>query len=442
MNGPRVSVTKVATVVAINVIVFCVLAELAALLFHFVETGRVFYLDRPVYEPVGDAPAGQLTADVLNPYFGPSHRSGIPFEIPPELREAGRESPRVATNNFGFASPYNFPIVRSGDEFIIGIVGGSVAVWFCQVGVERLVADLQQHEFFKARTLVPLCMAHEGYKQPQQLQVLAYFLSIGQSFDLVINIDGFNEVALSPLNNQQNLDISMPSASHFLPLINLIDQGTLTLPKLQSLTAIARYRERLNGLAATLDGNRSAAVDAVLSRYRIWLMGRYNRELQVFDGLAATASGNSLIGAIPPTEERSGAMLFEDIARNWAKASLLMRSMLTAQGTPYVHVLQPNQYHTTRTFTAQESAVAHSSASPFRAGVEQGYPLLLAAAAAQGLVTQTGFFDGTRIFDSEPTPVYIDNCCHYTRVGNVRLADFIARAIITVPGRWNSAVPR
>jgi hypothetical protein len=442
MNGARVSVTRVATVIAINVIVFCVLAELAALLFHFVETGRVFYRHRPVYEPIGDAPAGQLTADILNPYFGPSHRSGVPFEIPPELRDAGRESPRITTNNFGFASPYNFPIVRSGDEFIIGIFGGSVAVWFCQVGVERLVADLQQHEFFKTRTLVPLCMAHEGYKQPQQLQVLAYFLSIGQSFDLVINIDGFNEVALSPLNNQQNLDISMPSVSHFLPLINLIDQGTLTLPKLQSLTAIARYKARLNRLAATLEGNRSAAIDAVLSRYRIWLMGRYNGELQVFDGLPAAASGNSLIGAIPPTEQRSGTMLFEDIARNWAKASLLMRSMLTAQGTPYVHVLQPNQYHTTRTFTAQESAVARNATSPFKTGVEQGYPVLLAGAAAQGLVTQTGFFDGTRIFDSEPAPVYIDNCCHYTRVGNLRLADFLARAIITLPGRWNSPASR
>ena len=164
----------------------------------------------------------------------------VVFPSEDELREEGREAPRLATNNFGFVSPYNFPIVRSGNEFIIGIFGGSVGVWFCQVGVERLLADLQQHEFFKARTLVPLCMAHEGYKQPQQLLVLAYFLSIGQPFDLVINIDGFNEVAISPLNNQQNLDISMPSASHLIPLINLIDKGTLTPRKLQSLSAIAR----------------------------------------------------------------------------------------------------------------------------------------------------------------------------------------------------------
>ena len=99
-------------------------------------------------------------------------------------------------------------------------------------------------------------MAHEGYKQPQQALVLAYFLSIGQPFDLVINIDGLNEVALSPLNNQQNLDISMPSASHFIPLINLIDKGSLTPQRLESLAAIARYKSRVD----ERDGSCSIAI--------------------------------------------------------------------------------------------------------------------------------------------------------------------------------------
>jgi len=236
------SLRRAASIVAINVIVLIVLAEATALLAHLAKTGHLFYVDRPVYEAVGDALSGQLTADVLNPYFGPSHRSGIPFDVPPELREPGRDAPRVATNNFGFVSPYNFPIDRGNNEFIIGIFGGSVSVWFCQVGVQHLLDDLRQHEFFKVRTLVPLCMAHEGYKQPQQALILAYFLSIGQPFDLVINIDGLNEVALSPINNQQRLDISMPSASHLIPLINLIDKGSLTPERLESLAAVVRYR--------------------------------------------------------------------------------------------------------------------------------------------------------------------------------------------------------
>jgi hypothetical protein len=431
-------VRRAAKIIAINLIVLAALAEGVALVAHFARTGQLFYLARPTYISVGDPLSGQLTSDVLNPYFGPSHRAGIPFEVPPELRAPGAKDPRVTTNNFGFVSPYQFPIERGTNEFIIGIFGGSVSVWFCQVGVERLLEDLRQQEFFKARTLVPLCMAHEGYKQPQQALVLAYFLSIGQPFDLVINIDGLNEVALSPLNDQQSLDISMPSASHLIPLINLIDKGSLTPARLESLAAVSRYKSRLDDLTAVLNRNHSAAIDAVLGAYRIWLMGRYDRDVRTFDALPSAPPGNSLIGAIRPTEERRGAMLFENIARNWAHASLLMRSMLAAQGTPYVHVLQPNQYHTSRAFTAEESAVAIHAASPFKAGVEQGYPALLAEAAAQNLTVRAGFFDATHIFDSEPAPVYIDNCCHYTRVGYLRLADFIARAIMTGPGSWRS----
>jgi hypothetical protein len=425
---------RAARIVAINLIVLGVLAEAIALLAHFARTGHLFYVDRPVYTSVGDPLSGQLTADVLNPYFGPSHRSKLPFDVPPALREPGRDAPRVATNNFGFVSPYNFPIDRGSNEFIIGIFGGSVSVWFCQVGVERLLDDLRQDEFFKARTLVPLCMAHEGYKQPQQALVLAYFLSIGQPFDLVINIDGLNEVALSPINNQENLDISMPSASHFIPLINLIDKQSLTPQRLESLSAVAHDKLRLDDVTALLNRNRSAAIDAVLGGYRAWLVSRYDREVRIFDSQPSTP-GNSLIGAIPPTAQRSGPMLFEEIARNWAQGSLLMRSMLAARDIPYVHILQPNQYHhTSRTFSAEESAVAISPDSAFKSGVEQGYPALLAEASSQDLAARAGFFDGTRIFDTEPAPAYIDNCCHYTRVGYLRLADFIARAITTIAG--------
>jgi hypothetical protein len=63
----------------------------------------------------------------------------------------------------------------------------------------------------------------------------------------------------------------------------------------------------------------------------------------------------------------------------------------------------------------------------------------LKEAAAQSLDVRTGFFDGTHIFDAEAAPVYIDNCCHYNRIGYLRLADFIARAVITVAGPWRTA---
>jgi hypothetical protein len=426
-------------VVIVNVVLFFVLAELAGLGVHYLQTGELFYLHRPTYTVLPETAQGEITDNRLNPYFGPSHRAGQTFDFPPELREESTPNAQLSTNNFGFDSPYNFPIVKTDREFIMGIFGGSVGVFFCLAGVDRLMADLKQHEFFRDRTIVPLCMAHEGYKQPQQLIVLSYFLSIGQTFDLVINIDGFNEVALAPLNEQQGLDFSMPSASHLVPLINLIDQNTMTPDTLQSLVTLSRDKQRLNSLAGLLQRNRLASVGVLLGRYRAMVEDRYKEETSRLAARQPAPTSHSVISVIPPTEQRPGAMLYEDIARNWAQASLLMRDLLTARGTPYVHVLQPNQYKTSRAFSTEEARIALSAASPFKAGVEQGYPALVAEAASRGMNRNQGFLDATHLFDTEAAPVYIDNCCHYTRLGYRLLADAIANTVTGLESPWAHA---
>jgi hypothetical protein len=132
-------------------------------------------------------------------------------------------------------------------------------------------------------------------------------------------------------------------------------------------------------------------------------------------------------------------MLYEDIARNWAQASLLMRDMLTARGIPYVHALQPNQYSTSRTFAAEEAKVALSASSPYKPGVEQGYPALLAQAASRGMTKTAGFLDATHLFDHETRPMYVDNCCHYTAAGYRLLADAIADTALKIESSWARA---
>jgi hypothetical protein len=423
-------------VVFVNVIVFCVLAELLALFLFYNETGRLFYTYRKPYEPIAEAQQGRLTGDGLHPYFGPTHRQGHPFDIPEPLRENESTPARVPTNNFGFASPHNYPFTKTAPhQFVIGIFGGSVGAWFCQVGAHRLLEDLQANAYFKSRELVTLCLSHEGYKQPQQLLVLSYFLSIGQVFDLVVNIDGFNEVALSSVNNQRSLDISMPSAIHLEPLVNLINQATLTPEKLQSLAAIARYRERINYLVGRLQENRIAAVNFVLERLHRAATASYQAELVRFGGLPSTPSDASLILATPSVATRDERRAFTDAATNWAEASALMHTMLAARGVPYVHVLQPNQYFTTRSFSADEATVARSDGSPFKTSAEKGYPALVSE--SERLKTQVNFLNATGVFDREASAVYIDDCCHYTLRGNRLLADAIARQVLTAKGPWN-----
>ena len=424
---------RAVTLLVVNLVVFVVAAELIALAVFGFQTGWLYYVDPyvPQIERVAEPEGGRLTTAALHPYFGPTHQPGIPFDMPDALRPArgANAGAAPATNNFGFTSTHDYPVARANDrQLLLGIFGGSVAAWFCQVGVERLVSELTASGSYQGRDIVPLCFAHEGYKQPQQLLILSYFLSIGQELDLAVNIDGFNEVALSPLNDARGSDISMPSVMHMDPLVTVLDQASLSAGKVESLSRIQGYRQRMNAAADRANRASSVAMYFLYSRLHAVLARQYQDEVRRFDTLPS-GSGTSMIRVTPKVRSRTETDLPDDIARGWMRASLLMQQMLASRGARYVHVLQPNQYFTTRPFAAGEADVARLDASPFKPGAERGYPAL-ERAVASGELTKAGvrFVDGVHLFDAERAPVYIDNCCHYTRRGYELLADAIAKA--------------
>ena len=398
-------------IVAINVLVFLALAEVAALVFYYAQHGAWFYTSsHAAPAPLAETARGELSDDVLHPYFGPIHRPGV----------------RPETNNVGFGSRQAFPYTRQDDrEFLIGIFGGSVARAFCDRGAPRLIELLRTDPALANRVFVPLCFSHEGYKQPQQLIVLAYFLSLGQQYDLVINIDGFNEVALGSRSAERGRDISMPSPIHVDPLLNLIDQATMTPARVQALARISGYKERLNALAKRMRGGRIAAVHFALDRYYVFTMNRYQAAVRAYDALPANPPASSVLILTPPLRKRDTRdSVYADIASGWTSASLLMRDMLAARGVRYLHVLQPNQYFGRRVFSDEEARVARNDDQPFKQAVTIGYPLLERAMATLNGAEE--FLDGTTVFDSERAAVYEDDCCHYTDRGYQLLAEAIA----------------
>jgi hypothetical protein len=221
---------------------------------------------------------------------------------------------------------------------------------------------------------------------------------------------------------------------HLDALVNLVNQATLTPDKLRSLAAISQHKERVNYLVGRLQRNRSAAINVVLEQLHRAATASYRAELARFISLPSNPSDASLILATPSVTQRDETRALADAAKAWADASTLMHTMLTARGVPYFHVLQPNQYFTTRSFSAEEAKVARSDASPFRKGAEKGYPMLVAE--SEGLKARENFLDATGIFDRESSVVYIDDCCHYTLRGNQLLADAIARQILLANGPW------
>lgn len=64
--------------------------------------------------------------------------------------------------------------------------------------------------------MVLLNFAQGGFKQPQQLLTMTYFLALGQESDFIINLNGVNEIVLAHINHSRGLHAVMPSSHHLV----------------------------------------------------------------------------------------------------------------------------------------------------------------------------------------------------------------------------------
>jgi hypothetical protein len=422
-------------IIAINLLLLAALMEVASLGFYFIKTGRLFYLKRE-----GDAGVvadfgidqtrlERTIIERLHPYFGFTTKPGTPYKL--SFSEAKHEA-----NNYGFTTPYAYPFKRREGQYVVGIFGGSVAQNYAVYEQEHgiLARTLKQLPALRDKEIVVLPFAYGGYKQPQQLLVLNYFLSIGQSFDAVINLDGFNEVALSELNTQAGVEVSMPSSQHIMPLINLAS-GHESVAELNSLLLIKQYKEGLSTQLQALRQCTLASCYALRLLYVRHLANGYRREIGKYDEFWARkfndTGQDSLVqisrdsALLPDTPEA-----FERMASLWAQSSRLMKQELANEYVPYFQIIQPNQYYPTgKVFAEEEKRVAIQEDSRYMAGVRGGYPVLLSKVDGLRKAGVT-VINAVNVFDQTKEAVYGDTCCHYNQRGSEIFSTFVADSIL------------
>jgi hypothetical protein len=406
-----------------------VFAELLTLGIYLVRDGKLFYTNKKVYEFIGEEDGNkEITRRRIHPYFGYVDKPGL-VRKPTSRMWAIVEGSQQNINNHGFVSVYDYPFVRTKEnQYIIGIFGGSIAEVFSVAGKDKLIETLQQNDFFADKEIIVLNFAKGGYKQPQQFLIVAYFLLIKQDFDTVINIDGFNEITLGVRNNRDNLEISMPSTSIIKGLSKLADQ--VTTEEVESLAKINRYKTQLNQLAQKINNNKIASVNFVLEQYYAFTLNNYGEEINRFDQIEASSySETSLLFTKSSEKKLEDPILYKEIAETWAGASIMMNQTLSSNEIAYFHFLQPDQYFSNRIFSDEEAAIALADTHSFKLAIEQGYPALIEKSK---VFKENGvnFYSAIHIFDDEPRTIYIDECCHYSQLGNDLLADFIATSIL------------
>ena len=413
----------------INLALLLVFLELGSLGWYFVKHKQFFYTRAKVQNKsdlginLEGVRLNQSIVERFHPFFGFIQKPSADFR------------PGFKVNNYGFISPYDYPLKKTKkNQFFIGVFGGSVASDYAifQVQNQILPKYLKQLPGLKDKEFVILSFATGGYKQPQQLLILNYFLALGQELDMVVNIDGFNEVALSNLNNKNQFDLAMPSIQHIGPLTSLAN-NSLSTKAMQATLRIQENKTRINQGLSTLQQCSLAACDALISVYVQNLVNNYKADVIKFEKERTKPQKNDSGSVIYINTNKSvlqDSLAFEEMAWNWAKSSIFMHKVLSASKVPYFHVLQPNQYYQTkRVFGEAEKQIAFNKETPYAKSVQIGYPVLFKKFPNLEK-NNINILNAVNVFDRTKDAVYVDSCCHYNKAGEVIFSDYVGRSIL------------
>lgn len=348
--------------------------------------------------------------EVLHPYFG--------FVADPQ-----RNKEFWKVSDFGFPlSDRPSPIIkRASGTVVIGVFGGS----FTHSVYLSLKDLLGTHAAELGKKFVVINFGLGGYKQPQQLMILNYLFALGAEFDIVIALDGFNEVALPASDNIPH------KVNPFFPrgwdrrTAQTIDSETVRLLGYRETTKLSRrnWAERF-----TRDRFYLSPTLFLLWQFQDHRMAKTIHETNKRIGKQETKDRSYTMRG--PTYAYSNEEdLYRDIADVWKRSSLQMKALCEANGAKYYHFLQPNQCVAgSKPMEEEERRQAINEASPYQTGVMKGYPLL--AKAGESLLTAgVTFTDLTMIYSDHSETLYQDDCCHTNAEGSNIVAQRIYEVI-------------
>ena len=304
------------------------------------------------------------------------------------------------------------PRQRREDTVVIGLLGGSVA--------QEIQPFLQRalNRWFVAnngpRQPIVLDLTAGALKQPQQTMIVANTLLLGGEFDLMVNLDGFNEMADSGGQNPRNgLFPFFPVQWH-----QWVIPATERLLRAGQIGILRREQARLAAIGESSPLRRSAAF-GLANRWRqernAAEIVRRNHEL------AALKSAYSLEKYGPGGWPEPGELL-PAAARIWYRSSVTLSRLAEVAGADYYHFLQPNQYAPgSKPLSPEERAIAYKPDGRYDPFIAQGYPRL--RQFSRDLPSQgVNYFDLTGIFADRRETLYRDKCCHLNNRGYELLA--------------------
>jgi hypothetical protein len=405
---------------AISICIGLLAGELAGAAMFYAERDGLIYSNQPSPGERNAVESAVGYRQRIHPYLG--------FGGPNSL-----QSETMPTNNLGFPQllTYNIPFEPAPDDFVVALFGGSVASHLVTPPQGGLSIRAALQERLKGKNVIVLCLAQNSGKAPQQVMALAMLRALGQHVDLVLNLDGFNEFAVGYQNLSRGVHPVFPSFG----ILRGIGSGFE--PVTQKIDDFYRIAYQVVQAKSSLAFRNTAADQATLGLtyfYNKVLISFFMRKRAAAEAeyaAFATDAGEvpdskALMGVDMPLDPKADP--WEELFQIWSNSSDAMAALSRTVGARYLHIIQPNQYFSSKPFAADEAKIALSwpPSEPMRVGAENGYLLL---DQRSKLLAARGIVSAIHLFDQETRPMYVDGCCHYTREGETILAPFVAGQI-------------
>ena len=312
-------------------------------------------------------------------------------------------------NNHGFKSKEDFPIKKDRNDFIIAILGGSVAEGFCTTTGKYFVSTIKKKiSTLKNKNIKLVCLTIGAYKQPQSFFVASYYAPM---FDVAINIDGHNEVNPRSYHVTDNYR-PRSSVRYDLPAFTEIffDQGQDSFFKTGQKVYSTQIKKQI---ASTLD-----------TFY-------FSSSPFIFLGWSLISKGldHMTINIKPEKDLEDDVDIDESImikkrSKLWAKYTEMQYAALQSLNTKSIYFLQPNHhYKNSKPLIAKDEPYSKEYAK----FISESYDALLLESLRlkkRGIPVYN-LFD---IFKSVKAKTYED-ICHPNKLGNKIMAEEISKII-------------
>ncbi len=329
-------------------------------------------------------------------------------------------NPGGAYNDFGFLG--SDPLDSKDDDTLdVCLCGGSVAKLLFQLRGDYFTEKLRESPVFGNQKIRLFSVALGGFKQPQQMLSINYLFSLGVHFDLIVNLDGFNEVVL-PYTDNMPFGINPSYPRHW----DVLSRKSLDTEEQILLAEQAMARQKKDQLTVFFKESSLKYSNLALLVWKVLDNNKTNEIIAAEHALDKKMSERSLT-----YQSHGPAFAFADTTdyfmhevNLWAEGSSLLHELSRSGKFDYFHFLQPNQYvPDSKELTKEELDMAYiEGPSDYKTAVRIGYPML--QKKGRELIKEgIAFADLSMMFRNVSQSVYNDKCCHFNEEGYELIVD-------------------